>query len=136
MKLDLSPLIKAIERLEEGLERHQREPGDTQLRDGLIQRFEFTYEVSHKMFKRYLESVSPTPGEYDSADFQFLVSSASEQGLLLRDWSAWRRYRDLRARSSHTYQYQENVALEVVAGIPEFLEDTRHMRDQLQQHQT
>ena len=134
MKLDLSPLIKAIERLEEGLERHQRDPGDTQLRDGLIQRFEFTYEVSHKMLKRYLEGVSPTPGEYDSADFQFLVRSASEQGLLLRDWSAWRRYRDLRARSSHTYQ--ENVALEVVAGIPKFLEDTRHMRDQLQQHQT
>ena len=86
------------------------------------------------MLKRYLEGVSPTPGEYASADFQFLVRSASEQGLLLRDWSAWRRYRDLRARSSHTYQ--ENVALEVVAGIPEFLEDARHMRDQLQQHQT
>src|SRR5213075_2770220 len=67
-KLDLTPLSRAVARLDEGLARHQQSPNDEQLRDGLIQRFEFTYEVCHKLLKRYLESVSPTPGEYDEAD--------------------------------------------------------------------
>ena len=55
MSLDLTPLTKAIARLSEGLERLGREAGDTQLRDGLIQRFEFTYDLAHKMIRRALE---------------------------------------------------------------------------------
>jgi hypothetical protein len=42
--LDIAPLINAIDPLREGLARHHSEPVDDQLRDGLIQRFEFTYE--------------------------------------------------------------------------------------------
>lgn len=53
-KLDLSPLDRAIDRLNEGLVRYQQDISDTQIRDGLIQRFEFSYEISHKMLKRYL----------------------------------------------------------------------------------
>ena len=40
-RIDISPLVNAVERLREGLDRHRREPADEQLRDGLIQRFEF-----------------------------------------------------------------------------------------------
>ena len=53
-KLDLSPLDRAIDRLTEGLVRYQQDISDIQIRDGLIQRFEFSYEISHKMLKRYL----------------------------------------------------------------------------------
>jgi hypothetical protein len=42
MKLDTTSLGNAIRRLREGLARHEGEPRDEQLRDGLIQRFEFT----------------------------------------------------------------------------------------------
>lgn len=129
MKLHVEPLIKAVARLEEGLVRYQSASDDTQLRDGLIQRFEFTYEISHKLLRRYLEAVSPTPGEYDTADFQYLIRSANEQGLLLGDWSTWKRYREMRAKTSHTYD--EEVAMEVVAGIPAFLNESRHLRDEL-----
>ena len=52
MSLDVTSLGNAVRRLREGLERHKREPTDEQLRDGLIQRFEFTYELTHKMLKR------------------------------------------------------------------------------------
>ena len=49
MSLDISALHKAITRLQEGLVRYQQDITDTQIRDGLVQRFEFTYEISHKI---------------------------------------------------------------------------------------
>ena len=127
--LDISPLANAIDRLREGYERHCREPADEQLRDGLIQRFEFTYELAHKMLRRYLRMVSPTQDEFDQMPFQDLVRTGNEQNLLLGDWPKWRRYRDLRARTNHTYAAK--VAIEVVAGIPEFLAEAEHLRNVL-----
>lgn len=129
MTLDLSPLLKAVDRLEEGYTRHEADPADIQLRDGLIQRFEFTYELAHKFIKRYLEDAAATPEEYDTADFQHLIRSASEQGLIRGEWADWRRYREMRAKTSHTYD--EEVAREVVGGIPQFLDELRFLRDEL-----
>jgi nucleotidyltransferase substrate binding protein (TIGR01987 family) len=127
--LDISPLSSAIQRLDEGMVRYLADTSDTQIRDGLIQRFEFTYELSHKMLKRYLESASPSPGEFDGADFTYLIRSANEQGLLLGDWPKWKQYRDMRAKTSHTYD--EDVALAVVAGIPAFQQEAHHLHDQI-----
>jgi Nucleotidyltransferase substrate binding protein like len=55
MRLDTTSLGNGVQRLCEGLARHQRETTDEQIRDGLIQRFEFTYELCHKMLRRYLK---------------------------------------------------------------------------------
>lgn len=126
-RLDISPLEKAIDRLDEGLKRYRQDVTDLQIRDGLVQRFEFTYELSHKLLKRYLKYASATPEQYDTMPFQDLIRSANEQGLLRGDWPAWRTYREMRGRTSH----DEEVALQVVAGIPDFLEETCHLRDQL-----
>lgn len=133
MSLDISSLESAITRLKEGLERYQRDTSDTLIRDGLIQRFEFTYELSHKMLKRYLESASATPELYDDMPFADLIRSSNEQGLLLGDWPTWRGYREMRGKSSHTYA--ERVALEVVAVIPAFLEEAIYLRDKLRARQ-
>jgi len=54
-KLDLSTLHKALERLDEGYQRYLLDLRDLQIRDGLILRYEFTDEISHKMLKRHLE---------------------------------------------------------------------------------
>lgn len=128
-RLNISALEKAIDRLQEGLTRYERDITDAQIRDGLIQRFEFTYEISHKMIKRYLEFISPTPEQYDGMAFQDLIRSGNEQGLLLGDWSAWREYREMRGKTSHTYD--EDVALEVVEGIPAFLEEAQYLLGKL-----
>ena len=128
--LDLTPLENAVNRLAEGLARYEKDITDTQIRDGLIQRFEFSYEISHKMLKRYLEAVSPTPELFDSMDFSDLVRSASEQGVLLGDWKKWRNYRAMRSKTSHTYD--EEIAIEVVESIPAFLEEARYLLKQLQ----
>lgn len=128
-KPDISALEKAIDRLQEGLARYQTDITDTQIRDGLIQRFEFSYEQSHKMLKRYLEFVSPTPEQYDAMPFQDLVRSGNEQALLKSDWPHWKQYRDMRSKTSHTYD--EEIALAVVARIPDFLQEALYLRDQL-----
>ncbi len=128
-KLNIQNFDKAIARLEEGISVYQMDQANTLIRDGLIQRFEFTYELSHKTLKRYLEFVSATPAQYDSMAFQDLIRSGNEQGLLLGEWSHWKRYRDMRSKTSHTYD--EKVALEVVSTIPDFLNEARYLRDQL-----
>jgi nucleotidyltransferase substrate binding protein (TIGR01987 family) len=118
MTLDLTPLHKMIARLEEGLWRYQLDISDTQIRDGLVQRFEFTYEISHKMLKRFLEQTAASPEQFEQMPFADLIGTANEKGLLLGDWPVWRGYRDMRSKTSHTYD--EDIALQVVAGIPDF----------------
>jgi nucleotidyltransferase substrate binding protein (TIGR01987 family) len=100
------------------------------LREGLIQRFEFTYELAHRLLRRYLRQVSPTPEMFDQMPFQDLIRTGSAQGLLLSDWPAWGHYRDMRARTSRTYSAA--VAEEIVRDIPAFLADVIFLRDALQ----
>jgi len=61
MKFDARAFANSVRRLREGIDRCAREPADEQLRDGLIQRFEFTFELSHKMLRRYLKETAPSP---------------------------------------------------------------------------
>ena len=63
--------------------------------------------------------------------FADLIRSGNEQGLLLGDWSKWRIYREMRSKTSHTYD--ENVAIAVVEGIPGFIEEARYLLQQLQE---
>lgn len=125
MALDMTPLEKAVGRLRDGLERYLRDVGDDQIRDGLIQRFEYTYELSHKMLKRHLAASAASPSAIDEMAFADMIRTGNQKGLLKGDWPAWRTYREMRARTSHTYD--EDVALQVVAGIPDFLAEAEHL---------
>ena len=131
MPLDISSLTNAIIRLAEGWGRYQSDISDTQIRDGLIHRLKITYELTHKMLKRYLEASAANPVEFDQANFHYLIRSANEQGLLLGDWPQWRRYRDMRAKTSYTYD--EAIAREVVNAIPGFLKEAQYLHQQLMQ---
>ena len=125
MPLDFSPLANAVARLDEGLARYLGDTSDAQIRDGLIQRFEFTYDLSHKMLRRTLETAAANPEEVDRMSFPTLIRTASEQGLLRGDWTSWRAYREMRNITSHTYD--ETKALQVASAIPEFLEEAREL---------
>jgi nucleotidyltransferase substrate binding protein (TIGR01987 family) len=129
MTLDLTNLSNAVERLREGLARLDADPNDTLLRDGVIQRFEFTYELSHKMLRRYLAETAPNPDTIDEMEFPDLIRTGNRQGLLLGEWKAWKDYRSDRARTSHTYDQQ--TALEVLSHIPAFLEEAAFLFRQL-----
>ena len=130
MTLDISSLGNAVQRLREGLARFQHEPGDDQIRDGLIQRFAFTYELSHRTLRRYLREIAGSPDDVTGMPFADLIRAGSAEGLLRSEWPAWRRFREIRTRTSHTYD--SKVAAEVVEEIPAFLSEVEHLYNELQ----
>jgi len=130
-KLDFTSLRNALARLAEGYKRYQTDVSDIQIRDGLIQRYEFTYEISHKMLKRHLEMTAANPEAFDALPFSDLIRTGNEQSLLKSDWSAWKVFREMRAKTSHTYD--EHIAQTVVQVIPAFIEEIEFLVRQLDQ---
>lgn len=130
MTLDFTPLRNAIARLDEGLRRYLADPTDIQIRDGLIQRFEFTYDLSHRSLRRAIEAASANPEEIDQMTFPSLIRTAFEQGLIAGDWNDWQEFRKMRNITSHTYD--EAKALEVAAAIPRFLTEATELMARLE----
>lgn len=118
------PLEKTIERLSEGLRLYAENNSDI-IRDGLIQRFEFSYEISHKILKRFLQNISANSEQFDEMNFADLIRSSNQQNLLLGNWQNWKKYRDMRNRTSHTYD--EQVAIAIVAELPDFLKEIKYL---------
>lgn len=102
MKLDLSSFEKAIQSLHRAITRSEKDKSDEELRDAVIQRFEYTYELAWKMMKRQLEAESATPATIDGLSFRDLLRDAAEKGLI-EEVEVWFEYRDARNRTSHTY---------------------------------
>jgi len=137
MRLDLTPLDDTIAQLEEALEYHgsdlaARDPAlKLHLRAAAIQAFEFTYELSFKMIKRHLEQASENPSQFDEMSFSAIMREAFRRGLVQSELPIWRRYRQLRGTTSHTYDADK--ARVVFESVPDFLREARYLRDQLQE---
>ena len=135
MSLDYTPLGNAIAQLKKSLAyahspAAMADPGlREQMRNSVIQCFEFTYELSWKMLKRYLEETEPDPSEIDVSTFQNLIRLGNERALLRSDWRQWKLYRQARTDSSHTYDAAKAEAVFAVA--PDFLVEARHLLDAL-----
>ena len=121
MKLDTTSLGNAVRRLREGLARCEREPADEQVRDGLIQRFEFTYELCHKMLRRYLKQAAASPDEIEQMPFADLIRAGNAQGVLWADWSAWRRFREVRAETLRDVRRHRGAIEHQAVGEPAHL---------------
>ena len=110
MALELSSLQKAVSALAGVLAKsddrefmsHQDEVTRNAIRAGVIQHFEFTYELCWKFIKRWLEmNVSPTG--IDGVTRRELFRLAAENRLI-DDVNEWMRYHEARNLTSHTYQ--------------------------------
>ncbi len=135
MPLDYTPFANAIAQLEKSLA-YAHSPAALadaglreQLRNSVIQCFEFTYELSWKMLKRHLEATEASPAELDLATFQSLIRLGNERGLLRSDWSAWKTYRQARTDSNHTYDAAKAEAVFAVA--PQFLQEAKALLQRL-----
>lgn len=127
--VDLTPLHNAILRLAEGLERHLGVPDDEQLRDGLIQRFEFTYDLAHKTLRRVIQSRAADADKVAAMSFPELIRTADEQDLVAHGWPVWKHFRDKRNITSHTDD--SDKARDVASQVPAFLDEVRALEQRL-----
>ena len=135
MELDFTPLQQAITQLEKSLKFATSPEAEAdsnlfeQLRNSVIQCFEFTYELSHKMLKRYLKEQSASPDDIELSTFADMIRTGNEKKLLRSDWSRWKVYRQARTNSSHTYDEEKAIAVYQIT--PEFLEEAQYLYQKL-----
>lgn len=135
--LDLSALRNAITSLEDGISvvrdsgwfNAQTPAVQNTLIAGVIQNFEFVYEIGIKMIKRLIELESASPNEVDETNFRDVLRVAAEKGLI-SDVDAWFRYRKMRNITAHTYDQEK--ARQVYQGTLEFLNDARALLQKLE----
>lgn len=123
MKLDLTSLKKAVPSLDLALAKKK----DEFIRDSVIQRFEYTYELSWKFLSRHLEQDlgSDTVDKFSRRD---LYRVGAEKGLI-DDASKWFEYHTARNMTSHTYNM--SVADQVYEIARQFSKDAHILLDRL-----
>jgi nucleotidyltransferase substrate binding protein (TIGR01987 family) len=133
-KLDFSNLEKAITTLATAVSAYEAKkdsamPDERDLmRDGVIQRFEYTFELAWKTIKRYLEMYGLE--RVDKLTSRDLFRVGFEAGLI-GDASAWFEYLADRNQTSHIYD--DVVAAEVYDSVKAFLIDVRFLLVQLKE---
>jgi nucleotidyltransferase substrate binding protein (TIGR01987 family) len=132
LSLDLSSFEKVIASLNTALDVYtatQHSAGSSEhelMRDGVIQRFKYTFELAWKMIKRYLQEYGLE--RVDSLTNRDLFRLGYEQGLV-REAEIWFDYLTKRNLTSHTYN--QVTAEAVYQSAQAFLYDARFLLDQL-----
>lgn len=105
------------------LHKAAEQPPNEFLRDSVIQRFEFTYELAWKMLKLWLESK-----DIDVRNAKDTLREALQQGAI-EDGNHWSELHRMRNLTSHTYDQKlaEQVYLFIV-------DDGLKLFDQLAEH--
>ena len=135
MALDLSSLQKAVNSLERALnvassqiKGKVNKDYEEVIRAGVIQNFEFTYELCWKFMKRWLEA----NGEGESVDGvtrKELFRLAAERQLI-EDVDAWFQYAKARNETAHTYDNQ--TAADVFESAKKFLNAAKFLLKKLE----
>ena len=134
MALDLTSFEDAVASLEAALDTYRKcESPDgfiekELMRDGVIQRFEYTFELSWKMLKRYLEQYSLE--KPDGFTNKQLFRVGYEQGML-REAEAWMEF--LRSRNLTTHTYDKATAQEVYDSAKKFIADAQYLLERLKE---
>ena len=137
MTLDLISLESAIAQLRQALNSYnddviQNNPiYKKQMRSAVIQAFEFTYESTFKMIVRYLNASSHGTMNVNIISFNNIIREAYKKTIIGSDLSIWKKYRQKRCITSHTYD--EDKAQDVFGIAPEFLVEAQHVLSSLQE---
>ncbi len=116
-KLDLSALEKAIACLKEGLTDAERLPEIRTVRDGVVQQFEFTVDLSWKLLQRYLKHTAQVDDTAIRTKNDIFREAASRR--LIPDADRWIAYYQARNETAHTYDIDRATAVfEKAKGLP------------------
>lgn len=127
-QLSIAALKLAVAALEQGLLEHDQYPQLLTVRDGVIQRFEITMDLSRQIVVRVLKEVFGLEETYAKKD---TFREAAKLGLIA-DAEAWLGHIAARNRTSHTYD--SAIADQVFSHVPEFLTDARDLLKRLAPH--
>ena len=135
--IDFTSMVNAVGTLTESLaltdEYSKGLPERLQLlvQRGLIQTFEYNYELAVVMMTRYLKEAASDPDKHDLGVFEELIRVADEHRLILSPFARWKAFRHARNMTSHTYV--EAKALAVVQLVPEFEKEVVYLLARLQE---
>jgi len=129
-KLDLTAFSKAIATLNEALNEYKKDNSNTFVRDSCIQRFEYCFDMSKKLVRKYLKSISDDPMEIDREKFSNLIRQAYTLGIVKHSWDEWDIYRENRNNTSHGYD--EDIAIEIVEQLPVFYHEVLFLCQSIQ----
>lgn len=140
MSLELSSLQKGIKSLERAINVYKKESqihAETTdlmltLQAGVIQNFEFTYELSWKFIKRWIEENISTVA-IDGVTRRELFRQGAENKLIV-DVEKWMDFHKSRNFTSHIYDVE--IAKEVFASSVEFLPYAQELLKRLEDNNT
>jgi len=121
-EISINPLKKAVVSLEKALFQNK----DEFLRDAVIQRFEYTFELSWKLLKRYLGLYS----NVTSLNIKDIFREAGKQGLI-GNVEHWFEFLEARNLTSHTYN--EFTAENTYDTALQFLPEVKVLTEKLEQ---
>jgi len=99
MKTKISNFLNAVERLQEAVTEYTKNSENTIIRDGLIQRFEFTFELSWKAIKEYLY----IQGIGNGLTFPKQILKTAYENYIIQEESIWLLMLEARNKTSHVY---------------------------------
>lgn len=108
-EINVLPFERALKSLSEAL----KEQKNALIRDATIQRFEYTFELSWKLLRRYFK----LNNNLDLFNVKDIFREAGKQGLIEKV-EKWFEYLEARNLTSHTYD--ENIAEKVYEKAKEF----------------
>lgn len=123
--LILTPLQKATESLATAI----AQPKNEFIRDAVIHRFEYTYELAWKFIKRDLTEDMGSEA-INALNRRDLFRIAADKGLI-KDPIPWFTYHKARNETSHTYN--EKTAEETYNVALEFIIDAQFLLEKLEQ---
>ena len=130
-RLDLSLLERANGRLLEALEAYTENPKSEPLRDSIVIRFVFTYELLLQVISRYVELQHLKFTPESEMTKSKIVRRANDLGILRMEWEEFVQYRDARNSVAHTYS--EAKALRVVQLAHAFAVEAQHVLDRVKE---
>lgn len=109
LEAKLGNLKKALERLKEAAAQLGENNSDV-IRDGVIQRFEFTYELAWKTTKEYLEDI----GIMDKNSPKAVIKEAYAQKIIINEqiWLSM-----IKDRNKASHMYPEKMAIDIAERI-------------------
>ena len=125
MQIIIEPLEKAVKSLEEVLAM----PIDDIIRDSTIQRFEYSFELSWKMLKRFLKEAFDNK-DIEQDTFIEIIKKSAKHGLI-NNQEIWLEFRETRNYTSHAYS--ENNAKQAYFVAQRFLSEAQSLVTKLQE---